>query len=203
MKGEDIAARNRANAQKSKGPRTVEGRGIVVGNARRHGATLRPDRESVSFWLAVILDRPEIKPAELIPEDEGSYRARALAKAEARLISTKRALREFKAGTSGPIESQGRSELTPEDVRGMLDRSDVSKSEIEAGLSLLIEIGRARLREARSSGDQHSLLQRCFREPRAQRCRAFEAWAAMQVTGARAGFHAKRPDSQNKARFRV
>ena len=39
MSGADIAARNRANAQKRTGPRTVEGKAIVAGNARRHGAT--------------------------------------------------------------------------------------------------------------------------------------------------------------------
>jgi hypothetical protein len=203
MSGEDIAARNRANAQKSTGPRTVEGKAIVAGNALRHGATGRPDRESVARWLAVILDRPEIGLADLMPEDEVGYRARALAEAEVRLISAERALREFEAGTAKPSKAQGRSELTPEDILDMLDRNDVTKSEIEAGLSLLKQIGQEKVREARDREDQHSLLDRYFREARAQRRRAFEAWAAMQVTGARASLSAKSPDSQNKARFLV
>jgi hypothetical protein len=201
MTGEDIAARNRANAQKSTGPRTAEGKAIVAGNARSHGATGRPDRESVTLWLAVILDRPAITPADLMPEDEVSYRARALAEAEVRLLSAERALREFEAGMAEPIKAQGHSALTPDDILGMLDRDDVTKSEIEAGLSRLKEIGRARVVEIRSSADQHRLLQRYYREARARRRSAFEAWAAMQVAGGRAGFQVKSPDSQNKARL--
>jgi hypothetical protein len=150
MRGEDIAARNRDNAQKSTGPRTVGGKAIVARNARRHGATGRPDRESVARWLAVILDRPEITPADLKPEDEVGYRARALAEAEARLISAERALREFEAGTAEPSTAQRQSELTPEDILDMLDKDGVTKSEIEAGLSLLKQIGRAQVREIRS-----------------------------------------------------
>jgi hypothetical protein len=183
----------------------VEGKAIVAGNARRHGATVRPDRESVARWLAVILDRPEIRLADLMPEEEVSYRARAraLAEAEVRLISAERALREFEAGTAEPIKAQGHSELTPEDILAMLDRNDVTKIEIETGLSLLKQIGQARVQETRSIGDQHRLLQRYFREARAQRRSAFEAWAAMQVAGARPGFNDESPDSQNKAKFRV
>jgi hypothetical protein len=179
----------------------VEGKAIVAGNARRHGATGRPDRESVALWLAVILDRPDITAADLMPEEEVSYRARALAEAEVRLLSTERALREFEAGTAEPIKAQGHSALTPEGILGMLDRDDVTKSEIEAGLSRLKEIGRARVVEIRSSADQHRLLQRYYREARARRRSAFEAWAAMQVAGGRAGFQVKSPDSQNKARL--
>jgi hypothetical protein len=119
----------------------------VAGNARRHGATGRPDRESVARWLAVVLDRPEIGLVDLMPEDEVGYRARALAEAEARLISAERALRDFEAGTAEPIEAQGSSELTPGDILGMLDRNAVTKSETEAGLSLRKQIGRAQVRE--------------------------------------------------------
>ena len=43
MTREDIAARNRANAQTSTGPKTARGKAAVAGNARRHGATARPD----------------------------------------------------------------------------------------------------------------------------------------------------------------
>jgi hypothetical protein len=201
MRGEDIAARNRANAQKSTGPRTVEGKAIVAGNARRHGATGRPDLESVARWLAVILDRPEITPADLMPEEEVGYRALALAEAEARLSSAERALRTFEAGSAEPIKVAGRYALTPEGILEMLGRDDVTKSEIETGLSLLKEIGRARVLETRSSCDQQRLLQRYFREARAQRRSAFDAWAAIKVASARAGFRAKSLDSQNKANF--
>lgn len=203
MRGDDIAARNRANAQKSTGPRTAEGKAIVAGNARRHGATGRPDRESVALWLAVILDRPNITAADLMPEEEVSYRARALAEAGVRLLSAERALREFEAGTAEPIKAQGQSALTPEGILGMLDRDDVTESEIEAGLSLLQQIWREKVQATRSREGQQRLLQRYFREARAQRRSAFEAWAATQINGGRASLQTKSPDSQNKARFRA
>ena len=67
MSSDPITARNRANAQKSTGPKTAEGKAIVAGNARQHGATARPDPGSVAAWLAIILDRPEITPGDLLP----------------------------------------------------------------------------------------------------------------------------------------
>ena len=60
MTDDRITARNRANAQKSTGPKTPLGKATVAGNALRHGATARPDPKSVAAWLEIILDRPTL-----------------------------------------------------------------------------------------------------------------------------------------------
>jgi hypothetical protein len=176
--GRGRAARIRASAQqKSTGPRTLEEKATMAGNTRRHGVTGRPDRERVALWLAVILDRPEITPADLMSEEEFGNRPPALAEAEARLISADMALRGFEAGTAKPIKTWRHSELTSEHILGMLNRDDVTKNEIEAGLSFLKQIDEPSVLEARKSGDQHGRLQRSLQAARAKRRSAFEVWA--------------------------
>lgn len=98
MTSDTIAARNRANAQKSTGPRTERGKSVVSGNARRHGATSRPDPNSVATFLAIILDRPRIGPHDLLPDDEIALCALALAEAEVRLVAAERALNDLETG---------------------------------------------------------------------------------------------------------
>lgn len=56
-------------------------------NARRHGATARPDAETVTLWLKVILDRDTLTPDDLNPTDAGGRAALQLAKAEARRLA--------------------------------------------------------------------------------------------------------------------
>ena len=77
----DIARRNRANATKSTGPRTQAGKAAVSGNARRHGATARPDPARVGLWLRIILAQPDLTLTDFIPCDERRFRALALAEA--------------------------------------------------------------------------------------------------------------------------
>ncbi len=97
MTREEIAARNRVNAQKSTGPKTASGKAVVAGNARRHGATARPDPDTVATWIRIILDDPEITAEALLPINERGARALLLAQAEVQLVTAKRALRDFEA----------------------------------------------------------------------------------------------------------
>ena len=56
-------------------------------NARRHGATARPDPETVALWLKVILCKDMLSPDDLTPSDAAGQAALQLAQAEARRLA--------------------------------------------------------------------------------------------------------------------
>ena len=58
-----------------------------VQNARRHGATARPDPETVALWLQVILAKDALSPDDLHPSDDAGQAALQLAQAEARRLA--------------------------------------------------------------------------------------------------------------------
>ena len=178
MSADGITDRNRANAKKSTGPTTSEGKAIVAGNARRHGATARPDPGNVAAWLSVILDRPGITPRDLMPGDEAGYRALALAEAEARLVAAERALRNFEAGEETPDETTQDLRVMAGLIMGELAETGGTKKEVRSGLSLLRRIVRLEAEDTAPGGKRHRLLRRYVREARAGRRHAFEAWAA-------------------------
>lgn len=81
---------NRANAQKSTGPRTAAGKARASRNAVTHGLTTTPDARSVDIWNRIIHENPAV-PLEnpAIPLDAFAASARdkaafRLAMAEAR-----------------------------------------------------------------------------------------------------------------------
>lgn len=174
MTREEIVARNRMNAQKSTGPKTASGKAIVASNARRHGATARPDPELVATWLRIILNDPEIIPDALIPTNERGFRALLLAQAEARLVTTERSLRDFEAGMpwflrmgkrfsfNDYIEARASGELSPPDMT--LTQSEVGQ---------LIQ---KRRKEYQAAERGQRLLKRYLGEARAQRRKALSAW---------------------------
>lgn len=82
-------AANRANAMKSTGPRTVEGKRRVSKNARRHGLTTQLNHEVVASWIEAILDDPKLHNVEL--GHDALALASTLAEAEARLERVRRA----------------------------------------------------------------------------------------------------------------
>ena len=168
MRPDDLIARNRANAQRSTGPRTVTGKAMVAQNARRHGATSRPDPESVRKCFAVILDDPEPAIAAVLLEGGRGFRALALAEAEVRLAMAEEALRDFEASVTGP-EGEGRE---VSDI-GEDHRTDAGEGAVAPGTAMS--------EETRPGGRRHRLLKRYLGEARAQRRRAFEAWLEINM----------------------
>ena len=200
MRRDQIGARNRANALKSTGPITEQGKAIVAGNARRHGATAQPDPGSVAAWLALILDRPDILPADLLPDDEAGYRALALAQAETRLVAAEQASRQFEGRNAQPTgvakELREFTDLVWTD--GLLE--DKSREDILAVQSALEGLRQSEEDAIPVSVERRRLLTRYLREARAQRRKAFKAWAAMR-TGGTVRRELKLRVSRNKASF--
>jgi len=184
MTTDAIAARNRANARQSTGPKTTQGKAISAGNARRHGATARPDPDSVGAWLAIILDRPHVAVGDLMPEDDGGYRALVLAQAEARLVAAEQALITFEAGKEEPDEAVKDLRDMAKFIIDALQENGGTAREVKSGFALLKRLIPTVANETGPGGKRHRLLRRYVREARAHRRRAFEAWAASGRQGA-------------------
>jgi len=168
-----IVQRNRANAEKSTGPRTPAGKAAASANARRHGATARPERSRVGLWLRIILGRPNLTLADFIPCDERSFRALALAEAEARLETCERALRDFEAGANmaAPYPDHcNDAELMTRALAGETLTPSEDRRVMRLFTALLDP------RAARRMEDPDRLLRRYRNEARARRKKAFAAW---------------------------
>lgn len=176
MNASDRAARNRANARHSTGPKTPQGKAAVAQNARRHGATAKLDHATVARWLPIILDAPELTPDMLLPGDERHNWALALAQSEARLVATEGALRAFEAGdttlTPDSIDVERMQSLIDEDQRN----PNASIFQRAQAHRLPTGFVRVRSRVTASNAKQHRLLRRYFREAAAQRRAALRAW---------------------------
>ena len=181
MTSQGRAARNRANAKKSTGPRTAVGKAAAARNARQHGATAQPKPSAVSAWLSVILDRAGITPSDFMPEDERGFCALALARAEVQAVAAEQALADFEDTAMSP------SEAVPgqiNDITVMLrDLSDHARRSRDMQLTTaLLRMLRHSEREERVLGrGRHKLLMRYAREARSRRKRAFAAW--LEVRG--------------------
>jgi hypothetical protein len=176
--GQAITARNRANAAKSTGPRSAAGKAVVAQNARRHGATARPDPERVSAWARIILDTPDPGLGHLLADDPHTRRALAVARAEARCVATGRALAAHVAAMHAPSAAT-------EDIRSMMREivwevrtSKTTARERRKVDTLWRRAARLESRERERAGIHRRLLERYWREARAQRKRAFRDWVA-------------------------
>jgi hypothetical protein len=176
-----IRERNRANAMKSTGPRTAAGKAIVAGNARRHGATSRPDPSAVDTWLGIILDKPDISPAELLPGDERGFRALVLAEAEARLARCEQALIDFE-GEPLTVDAHFQERLkTAEEFRQYMKSLDMTSMERKFAQFALRNVELNIAAEISAHQGHHRLLGRYLSEARAARRRAFAAWHASMI----------------------
>lgn len=174
MTRDEIAACNRANATKSTGPKTVQGKAVVAGNARRHGATARPDPAAVATWLRIILDDPDITVEAFVPTEERGYHALMLAQAEVQLVTATNAFRAYEAGM--PLILCVGKQLTGRDIMvglasGELPRRDRTRSQTQVYRDILV-----RRAELRSAERQQRLFKRYLGEARTQRRKAFFAW---------------------------
>ena len=178
MTSQGIAARNRANAQKSTGPRTAAGKATSAQNARSHGATAKPDPASIAPWLRVILNDPDLRPADLFAEDDHTLRALALAEAEVKVSAALTSLDRFERGEDPPSEVTREFQEFVESITGELVEEAMTKRRYRAGLSLLKRLENEISNETVLEGKRHRLLMRYLREARSQRRKAFQAWLA-------------------------
>lgn len=174
MTREEIAARNRLNAQKSTGPKTANGKAVVAGNARRHGATARPDPETVVTWIGIILDDPDITVEALLPNNERGIRALLLAQAEVQLATAMRALREFEAGM--PLTLRIGRPLSGKDIVEGLASGEIPKPDMTLKHRQVYQEILARKEEYQSAKRGKKLLKRYLGEARARRRKALAAW---------------------------
>lgn len=178
MSHDEITARNQKNGQKSTGPKTAEGRAVSSQNARKHGATARPDPQAVANWLRVILGL-DLADDDLQPEDAIGQAALRLAEAEARRVAAESATdaasgEEPEAETLLSIVYDIQAQI--EDV--MFFRSDNPKIMREANVRATRNLKRI----AKYSGQEFrraDKLQRYEREAQRERQRALEDWVAL------------------------
>ena len=178
MTSQGMSARNRANAQKSTGPRTTAGKTTSAQNARSHGATAKPDPASIAPWLRVILNDPDLRPADLFAEDDHTLRALALAEAEVKVSAALTSLDRFERGDDPPSEVTREFQEFVESITGELVEEAMTKRRYRAGLSLLKRLENEISNETVIEGKRHRLLMRYLREARSQRRKAFQAWLA-------------------------
>ncbi|NQZ73819.1 MAG: hypothetical protein HRT60_12195 [Dinoroseobacter sp.] len=180
MTRKDQAARNWANAQKSTGPKTAQGKAVVAKNARKHGVTGQLDPSSIAAWLAVILDTPELSATALIPRDEVGVKALMLAQAEVRLVRAEQALHDFEAGQETPSEIVTELRRFRDMILDELAVEPGTKREQRQAFSLIRRMVKVELEETAIGGKRHCLLKRYAREARAQRRKALQSWTAIQ-----------------------
>ena len=169
MTPEEIAARNRANAGHSTGPRTAAGKAIVAQNARVHGATGRPDPGRVGTWLRVILDAPNLSLGAVLGDDPRMRAALALAEAEVRVETAERGWREA-------IQPNG---VTDAFVAALLrEARGATHEEMQELIMARLNQLEAQAADPRHLERRQRLAARYLREARARHRRAFAAWIA-------------------------
>ena len=176
MTRDRISARNRANAKKSTGPKTAQGKAVASQNARRHGATSRPDPKSVLTWLAIILDEPGVSWDAFMPADERGFRALALAEAEVRHASAERALMEFDADMEEKAMTGEDYKALAQVVALQFGLENLPRDIPTVDLYHKARLAAASLEAKATHNTQRRLLRRYLGEARAQRRRALRAW---------------------------
>ena len=186
-------------------------------NARRHGATAKPDRERVITWLRIILNSPMLQPDDLLDRDERLNRATVLAEAEARHAAAEHALQAFEADTVNADEQMQHIRAQVDMMTRILQRAEKAARNDGRGVKVISRIDPSVEYDLKLGGRRHRLVRRYLAEARSRRNKAFEAWldwlsAPDHAAGsepantksrnkANGGRVAKHDNSRNKARF--
>jgi hypothetical protein len=94
-------AANRQNARKGTGPRTLAGKAISSGNARRHGLTGALNAKTVQAWYRVLVEDATAEP-DPFSRDPCLIAAADLARAEANLQRVRHAEERWHRGCGAP-----------------------------------------------------------------------------------------------------
>jgi hypothetical protein len=175
---------NKANAQKSTGPRSAAGRRRSALNATRHGLTTSPDWGSVRFWFRVILADPSAEP-NLLDMDPLRRAALRLAEAEAlrdRAIRAEEphlaemAERSLTRGNRSILELTELDITDPEVPALMIERSD--DTNWREGLRILLHSS-----PNRPVGLRHTLkqLNRYRRQAEARQHKSLREWTRVTL----------------------
>jgi hypothetical protein len=173
---------NRANAQKSSGPRCRAGRARSARNALRHGLTTSPDWSNVTSWYRIILDDPGIEP-DLLDIDPMRQAALNLAEAEAWRDRATRveqahiadmANRALTQGQWRPLENGDLDLDDPETLRLMI--RNYTDDFIVGALRIMLRASPKRPVALRKTQKQ---LTRYRREAEARRRKALKIWIAL------------------------
>lgn len=175
-------ATNRANAQKSTGPKSRIGKIICGSNALRHGLTSHLDARSITNWLCIILNDPN---AELDPTnpDKRIVLAHRLAEAEARLIRVQNAESEYLFNP----DPEGRLKKDVSDIdldaEMMLECLEIY-GENKKGLNLLARLDKLNIKQKHRASVAHiremRKLARYRSEAEAQRRSALMKWIDLE-----------------------
>ena len=178
MSRDEITARNQKNAQKSTGPKTAAGRAVSAQNARKHGATARPDPQAVANWLRVILDR-DLTDDDLQPAGAIGQAALRLAEAEARRVAAERAT---DAASGEEPEADTLLSIVHDIQAHIEDVMEFHKDDPKIMREANVRATRNLKRIAKYSGQEFrraDKLQRYEREAQRERQRALEDWIAL------------------------
>jgi hypothetical protein len=178
---------NAANAAKSTGPRTAEGRATSAGNARKHGLNCAPPWDEVRSYLYLITGSAQIEPLVM---DARTRAARDLAEAEARLARCLMAERRHLLHMAEMVAQQPlpMADDTAKDAKATEGAVALS----EWGRTEFSNLKVAKKEKVKPPPDPNrpmalrqrlKTLMRYRREAEAQRCKALKRWLAIQPAG--------------------
>lgn len=176
MTAADLAQRNRENAQRSTGPCTPQGKALVARNARKHGATARPDSTAVARLFGIILDMPGLALDDVDLGNESMRLAFFLAEAEVRLAHAERVLDEILSRRlQDVLEDEAGAGIGGDDAPAPSapPLGKTASTGAHTGGEAVLGFARPHVRE-----DRARLARRYVAEARASRKKAFAAWIA-------------------------
>jgi len=159
------------------GPRTQRGKHVSAQNARTHGATGRPEAQSIGYWIAVLRGLDTISVSDLIPGGRTPRPVHRLAEAEARLAKAEEALVRFENREWASFPEAKRAQEDVEFYTGILQRPGGARLYDLVGKPLR-DAQRRFDREMRLGGRRHQLLRRYLRTAERARNAAFREYLA-------------------------